>query len=70
MDPIGHGGNLSMGNHFLLLAEIGVALVEDTSAEIVRRNPYLTGVSPIAYKALKGTTHPLSRKRTFPKRTI
>lgn len=50
-----NGGNLFMAHPFLLLADIGVELSKSVRAQLTRQDPYLTGLSDTAYKALKGS---------------
>jgi hypothetical protein len=52
-----NGGNLFMAHPFLMLADIGVELSAATQEEIIQHDPYLTGLSPTSYRALKATTH-------------
>jgi hypothetical protein len=52
-----NGRNLFMAHPFLMLADVGVELSAATQAEIIRQDSYLTGLSPISYRALKATKH-------------
>jgi hypothetical protein len=68
-----NGGNLFMAHPFLLLREIGIDLSEQVRAELVRQDPYLTGLSATPFNALKACKekqrvrfhiHGLFRRRT------
>ena len=48
-----NGGNLFMLHPFRLFADIGVRLTPELEAELVRRFPELSGLSPTPYDALK-----------------
>jgi hypothetical protein len=48
-----NGGQLFLIHPFLLLRDIGVVLSEKAEAEIRRREPRLSGLSPTPYAALK-----------------
>jgi hypothetical protein len=48
-----NGGNLFMAHPFMLLADIGVELSDQTKQEIMRVEPHLSTLSPEPYNALK-----------------
>ena len=53
-----NGGNLFMLHPFRLFADIGVRLTPELEAELVRRLPELSGLSPTPYDALKAAGGP------------
>jgi len=48
-----NGGNLFMIHPLMLLADVGVELSERSIKEILEHEPYLSGLSPTPYQALK-----------------
>lgn len=50
-----NGGQLFLIHPFLLLKDIGVALSAHAEEEIRRREPHLSGLSPIPYRALRNS---------------
>ena len=53
-----NGGNLFLAHPLLLLEDVGVALSDSARAEMLRREPALSGLSPTPYRALQRTPHP------------
>lgn len=53
-----NGGNLFMLHPFMLLADIGVELLEKVREEIICYEPYLSSLSAIPYNALKESKEP------------
>jgi len=50
-----NGGRLFVIHPFMLFIDINVILSEDARKEIVKREPYLSGASPVTYNALKAS---------------
>jgi hypothetical protein len=50
-----NGGNLFVAHPFLLLAEVGVDISDKFRIELTSQDPYLTGLSPTPYQALRAT---------------
>ena len=55
IEQTNNGGQLFLVHPFMLLKDIGVELSESATQEILKREPHLSGLSAVPYRALKST---------------